>query len=570
HTNAVYGFVSMLVNVLKERQPSHIAVAFDISRETFRTAAYPEYKAGRAKTPPEFKGQVELIKQLLEALNISVVTVEGFEADDILATLAHHSPEPVRIISGDRDSFQLVNHNVTVLYPRKGMSDLVNMTDEAIREKYDVGAAQYRDLAALVGETSDNLPGIPGVGPKTAAKWINQYGSALEVLAHKDEITGKVGEALREHVALVERNYELNRLVDTLDIPTDVTAYEKREYDAAAVNQLLDALEFGALRARLFAAWPSGDAMADAAASGGAKTGAGAKGKSAGKAGAGIGSAAVDVVATPAETGESFSAEVTQVDAKALKKWLGDHAKTPVALSFAGKWGRGTGTIDAVALTGEDGSAIWCTYIQGEEVLTNWLESDAPKIVHDAKGPAIALLNQGVRLAGLVSDPAIGAYIVSPGTRNFELGELVTRYLGKSLTFAEKPEEERSLFSEEPEVSGELLAMQARANLELSEHFDNELAQRGGAELFSTIEIPLIGVLADLEATGIAVDVQAMRGLEATFEADAQAAVKQAHASVGHEFNLGSPKQLQEVLFEERGLPKTKKIKTGYTTDAEA
>jgi len=570
HTNAVYGFFSMLVNVLKERQPTHIAVAFDLSRETFRTAAYPEYKAGRAKTPPEFKGQVELIKQLLEALNISVVTVEGFEADDILATLAHHSPEPVRIISGDRDSFQLVNDNVTVLYPRKGMSDLVNMTDEAIREKYDVGAAQYRDLAALVGETSDNLPGIPGVGPKTAAKWINQYGSALEVLAHKDEITGKVGEALREHVALVERNYELNRLIDTLDIPTDVTAYEKREYDAAAVNQLLDALEFGALRARLFAAWPSGDAVADAAA--GVKAGSGSKAASAGKtaSSAKASEAKEDASETSTDLGESFSTEATQADAKVLKKWLGEYAKTPVALSFAGKWGRGTGTIDAIALTAEDGSAIWCTYIQGEEVLTNWLESDAPKIVHDAKGPAIALLNQGVRLGGLVSDPAIAAYIVSPGTRNFELGELVTRYLHKSLTLADKPEEERSLFSEEPEISGELLAMQARATLELAKHFDQDLAERGGASLFATIEIPLIGVLADLESAGIAVDVYSLRGLEATFDADVQAAVKQAHATVGREFNLGSPKQLQEVLFEERGLPKTKKIKTGYTTDAEA
>ena len=560
----------MLVNVLKERRPTHIAVAFDLSRETFRMAAYPEYKAGRAKTPPEFKGQVELIKQLLEALNISVVTVEGFEADDILATLAHHSPEPVRIISGDRDSFQLVNDNVTVLYPRKGMSDLVNMTDEAIREKYAVGAAQYRDLAALVGETSDNLPGVPGVGPKTAAKWINQYGSVLEVLAHKDDIGGKVGEALREHVALVERNYELNRLVDTLDIPTDVTAYEKREYDASAVNQLLDALEFGALRARLFAAWPSGDAVADAAA--GVKSGSGSKAPSAGKSSssAKASDAKEDVSATPVDSGESFSTEITQVDVKALKKWLGDQGNTPVALSFAGKWGRGTGIIDAVALTAEDGSAIWCTYIDGEDVLTNWLESDAAKIVHDAKGPAIALLNQGVRLGGLVSDPAIAAYIVSPGTRNFELGELVTRYLHKSLTLADKPEEERSLFSEEPEISGELLAMQARATLELAKHFEQDLAERGGASLFSTIEIPLIGVLADLESAGIAVDVNGLRGLEATFDADAQSAVKQAHATVGREFNLGSPKQLQEVLFEERGLPKTKKIKTGYTTDAEA
>ena len=560
----------MLVNVLKERKPTHIAVAFDISRETFRMAAYPEYKAGRAKTPPEFKGQVELIRQLLEALNITVVTLDGFEADDILATLAHHSPEPVRIISGDRDSFQLVNDNVTVLYPRKGMSDLVNMTDEAIREKYAVGAAQYRDLAALVGETSDNLPGVPGVGPKTAAKWINQYGSVLEVLAHKDDIGGKVGEALREHVALVERNYELNRLIDTLDIPTDVAHYVKREYDVAAVNTLLDALEFGQLRARLFAAWPSGDAVADAAAS--VKSDSGSKATSNGKASsASKGSdAQEDASATSETSGESFSAEVTQVDAKALKKWLGEHAENPVALSFAGKWGRGTGTIDAVALTAEDGSAMWCTYIQGEDVLTTWLESDAPKVLHNAKGPAIALLTEGVRLAGVVSDPAIAAYIASPGTRNFELAELVTRYLHKTLAVGEQAEAEQSLFSEVPEISGELLAVQARATLELAHYFDRELAERGGAGLFSTIEIPLVNVLADMESIGIAVDVTAMRGLEATFDADAQAAVTQAHTSVGREFNLGSPKQLQEVLFEERGLPKTKKIKTGYTTDAEA
>ncbi|MFM1778600.1 MAG: polymerase, partial [Actinomycetota bacterium] len=218
HTNAVYGFVSMLVNVLKDRKPSHLVVAFDVSRKTFRSERYPEYKATRAKTPPEFKGQVELIKQVLAALNIAVVEADGFEADDILATLAKSCDFPVSIISGDRDSFQLVDDRVTILYPRKGMSDLVLMTPESVFEKYGVTPKQYRTLAALVGETSDNLPGVPGVGPKTAAKWIAEYGELEKIIAISDSIAGKVGEALRANLEQVQLNFELNRLVENAPV----------------------------------------------------------------------------------------------------------------------------------------------------------------------------------------------------------------------------------------------------------------------------------------------------------------------------------------------------------------
>jgi DNA polymerase-1 len=234
----------MLVNVLKDRKPSHLVVAFDVSRKTFRSERYPEYKATRAKTPPEFKGQVELIKQVLEALNIAVVEADGFEADDILATLAKACDFPVSIISGDRDSFQLIDDRVTNLYPRKGMSDLVLMTPESVFEKYGVTPKQYRTLAALVGETSDNLPGVPGVGPKTAAKWIAEYGELEKIIAIADSIAGKVGEALRANLEQVQLNFELNRLVENAPVDTNITSYAKREYDSGVVHAALDALEF--------------------------------------------------------------------------------------------------------------------------------------------------------------------------------------------------------------------------------------------------------------------------------------------------------------------------------------
>ena len=231
HTNAVYGFVSMLVNVLKDQNPSHLVVAFDVSRQTFRSERYPDYKATRAKSPPEFKGQVELIKQVLESLNISVVTADGFEADDILATLAKSCDFPVQIVSGDRDSFQLIDERVTILYPRKGMSDLVHMTPDAVFEKYGVTPKQYRSLAALVGESSDNLPGVPGVGPKTAAKWIAEFGELEKILAVAETIGGKVGEALRANLDQVQLNYELNRLVEDAPVERAIETYAKREFD---------------------------------------------------------------------------------------------------------------------------------------------------------------------------------------------------------------------------------------------------------------------------------------------------------------------------------------------------
>ncbi len=544
HTNAVYGFVSMLVNVLKDQKPTHLVVAFDVSRDTFRSARYPEYKATRAKSPIEFKGQVELIKQVLEALNIPVVTADGYEADDILCTLARACDIPVYVISGDRDSFQLVDERVTVLYPRKGMSDLAVMNPAAVTEKYGVGPDKYRDLAAMVGESSDNLPGVPGVGPKTAAKWITTYGGLSEIIEQQAELPGKVGEAMREHAAQVQLNYELNRLVEDAPVNSDLATYVRHDYDAATVHAVLDALEFSAIRPRLFAAWPAGN------------------------------SSEVSIPTTTDDVIEQIAnveqVSVVQLSGKELKTWLDSHNTDSVAVAVAGQWASGTGSISAIAVVAPDKTSIWARYDDSKKQIDEWLSSPAPKIMHDAKGVALALLASGHELDGLEFDTAIAAYLISPGGRNFELPEIVERYLHQVLDLSEATESAQMSLDGSTDVSGDALAKSAFAILELANVLQSELTTRGSTKLFSEVELPLVILLARMESYGIAIDTKSMKKLEQAFDDDAAAAVKQAHQTVGHEFNLGSPKQLQEVLFEERGLPKTKKIKTGYTTDAES
>ncbi len=539
HTNAVYGFTSMLLNVLKEQKPTHLAVAFDVSRDTFRSKRYPDYKATRAKTPPEFKGQVELIKEILNALNIKVVTADGYEADDILATLAHACDFKVNIISGDRDTFQLVDDRVTVLYPRKGMSDLVLMTPDAVKEKYGVGPSQYRDLAAMVGEASDNLPGVPGVGPKTGAKWILEFGSLEQVIAKADSITGKVGESLRANIDRAKENYDLNRLVTDVPIETDINLYQKQDYQPNVVHSVFDAIEFSALRSRLLSAWPT------------------------------------KLTASPATTkvAPTAAAKPTQaskqVEAKELSAWLKANSQTEIAVAFSGKWGQGVGRIDTVAMLADSSDAIWVDFKSAQKELGTWFESSAPKIIHDAKGPALALASYGIKLNGIQMDTALAAYLLAPGGRNFSLTDLALRYL--KLDLAEMSAQPAQLsFDANSSADGQALSIHADATMQLAKHFASELETRGVAKLLTEMEIPLINVLVEMEAAGIAIDVPALKKLEDSFEVDVQGCIKQAHKAAGHEFNLGSPKQLQEVLFEERGLPKTKKIKTGYTTDADA
>lgn len=254
HTNAIYGFATMLISLLKDEKPTHVAVAFDVSRNTFRTEIFPEYKANRAKTPDEFRSQMSYLNDLVKGFGITAFSVEGFEADDIIATLATRAEKDgfdVLICTGDRDSFQLVTDSITVLYPKRGVSEMARMTPEAVIEKYQMTPRQYPDFAALRGDPSDNLPSIPGVGEKTAAKWIIEYGSLEKLLEKADEVGGKVGIALRENIESVKRNRELTQLIHSVDIEADPAALAWSGVELSDLVPLFETLEFRTLKDRL-------------------------------------------------------------------------------------------------------------------------------------------------------------------------------------------------------------------------------------------------------------------------------------------------------------------------------
>jgi len=541
HTNAVYGFTSMLINVLRDEQPTHIGVAFDVSRQTFRSEEYGEYKANRSTSPSEFAGQVSLVKEVLAALRITTIEKDGYEADDVIGTLATQAVQQgfeVLICSGDRDSFQLVGDTATVLYPSRGVSEMARMTPSAVLDKYGVPPTRYPEVAALVGETSDNLPGVPGVGPKTAAKWINQYDGLDNVIAHADEIKGKAGDSFREHLGDVIRNRRLNALVCDLDLTATVTDLAAQPWDRQAVHTLFDSLEFRVLRDRLFETLASEEEIDDS----------------------------------------GFALDTTRLEPGALAGWLESHAVggARVGVHVGGTWRAGTGDVHALALAAGDGSAAWLDVDdigpEDDKVLADWLaDADVPKVLHDAKGPLLALAARGWVLEGLERDTALSAYLARPDQRSYDLADLTLRYLKRELKAGEAADEGQLSFDDvDVDTAGDAAMLQARAVLDLAEALDEELEGRGGTRLLTEVELPLVHLLAQMERTGVAVDVEQLEALEAHFAGEVKLAADAAYAAIGKEINLGSPKQLQVVLFDELGMPKTKRTKTGYTTDADA
>ena len=512
HTNAIYGFATMLLSLLTSEKPTHVAVAFDVSRKTFRSEIFPEYKANRAKTPDEFRSQMSYLHELVSAFGITQFEVEGYEADDILATITKRAEKEgaeVFICTGDRDSFQLVNDKTTVLYPKRGVSDLARMTPEAVQEKYGMSPAQYPDFAALRGDPSDNLPSIPGVGEKTAAKWVVEYGSLQELLSNVDKVGGKVGQALRDSIDNVIRNRELTQLVAEVPLDLSIDALAWSGVDESMTNPLFDRLEFKTLKDRMKpillketgkSAEPELALFADEMSEG---------------------------VLTPAE-----------LDAKIVKH------KGEIAIAFSlqeEKLHR-----YAVAFSKED------IFLVHSSTMGDWAtNASIPKIAHDAKS-----LARSNGLVGVGFDTSLAAYLVNPGVRAQELKDLQERWGDGSAINFSSPEQE--------------LLTSARALFTLKDSLTRELKERGLWDLFNDMELPIAALLAKMESLGIAVDKKELDKLAAYFEGEVRRETKAAHDAVGHEFNVASPKQLQVVLFDELKLPKTKKIKTGYTTDAES
>ncbi|MFE2557414.1 DNA polymerase I [Streptomyces sp. NPDC059352] len=542
-TNAIYGFASMLANTLRDEAPTHFAVAFDVSRKTWRSDEFPEYKANRSKTPDEFKGQVELIGELLDAMHAPRFAVDGFEADDVIATLATQAEAEgfeVLIVTGDRDSFQLVTEHTTVLYPTKGVSELTRFTPEKVQEKYGLTPSQYPDFAALRGDPSDNLPGIPGVGEKTAAKWINQFGSFAELVERAEEVKGKAGQNFRDHLESVKLNRRLTEMVRDVELPKTVVDLAREPYDRGAVALVLDTLEIRnpSLRERLLAVDPG---------------------------------AAEDVAPAPAA---GVELDTTVLGAGELAPWLAEHGGEPLGIATVDSWALGTGNVSEIALAAAGGAAAWfdpsALDEADEQAWAAWIaDPTRPKVMHNAKGAMRVFPEHGWSIAGVTMDTALAAYLVKPGRRSFALDALSVEYLGRELAPAAAADGQLA-FGADDTAEAEALMSQARAVLDLAGAFDERLGEVGARELLHDVELPTSALLARLERHGIAADRDHLEAMEQQFAAAVQQAVKEAHASVGHEFNLGSPKQLQEVFFGELNLPKTKKTKTGYTTDADA
>ena len=537
HTNAVHGFTSMLLTMIRQQKPTHVVVAFDLDTPTFRSLEYTEYKGGRNKTPEEFYGQIDLIIKVMAAMRIPTISVDGFEADDIIATLSVQGEAAgwdVLVVSGDRDAFQLITDKVLVLYPKKGISDIPPMDADAVEAKYLVPPNRYSDLAALVGESADNLPGVPGVGPKTAAKWLKLYGSLDGILENLDAIGGKVGESLRAHVEDVKRNRRLNHLLRDMELPVAITDTVLQAPDREAVEELFDALQFNTLRKRLFDLFGEEETVDD---------------------------------------GEAHQVPAHQVltEAAALQAWFAAGAAgAAVAVDVISEKAGLSFEAVAVALVRADSAVVveLGTADQAlESELAAWLASDAPKVVHEFKEALKALSVRGLTVAGVVDDTSLSGYLIQPDRRSYELAELSQVHLKVSFEAAASESGQLDLGLEGDSTFADAV-QRGYVALLLSEHFAPMLVERGAANLLHELELPLAQILAVMEVTGIDVSQERLATLLADFTAAMNAAQEAAFAAIGHEVNLGSPKQLQEVLFEELGLPKTKKIKTGYTTDA--
>ena len=513
HTNAIYGFATMLISLLKDEKPTHVAVAFDVSRKTFRTEIFPDYKANRAKTPDEFRSQMSYLNELVKGFGITQFALEGFEADDVIATItkqAEREGAEVLICTGDRDSFQLVTDKTTVLYPKRGVSEMARMTPDAVQEKYGMSPDQYPDFAALRGDPSDNLPSIPGVGEKTAAKWIVEYGSLKELIANVDKVGGKVGQSLRDNINDVIRNRELTQLVHDAPVEYQVDALAWSGVVEADLTKLFEQLEFRTLKDRLKPI---------------------------------LSEASVDKKQEVVEEFTLFALEGGVLTPAELDSRISVHTGD-LAIAFElrdEKLHR-----YAIAFSPTD------VHLIHSSQMGKWAQdAKIPKITHDGKSLARTNL-----LAGVVFDTALAAYLVNPGVRAQNLSDLLERWGDGAAIDSSSPEQE--------------LLSSAAVLFTLRKSLATEMRDRGVLTLFNELELPIAELLAVMENRGVAVDRKELEKLAAFFEGEVARETKAAHLAAGHEFNVASPKQLQVVLFDELKLPKTKKIKTGFTTDAEA
>jgi len=566
-TNAVSGFTSMLIKLESEERPDAVIACMDKGEPQFRLDQYPEYKAGRGETPDTLRQQFPLIRAVLEALCVPVVELDGYEADDLLATLARRGREAghhVIIVSGDRDCLQLVNDDVTVLMNRRGVTDMIRYDPAMVVERYGVAPERWTDFAALKGEQADNLPGVPGVGDKTAAKLLGEYGSIEGIIEHAAELSPKIRKGIEECADQVKLNRKLGRLLDDVPLETDESLFVRRQWDPETVRKLFTSLEFRTLYQRLMALVPDAEPPEEAV-----------------------------------------------IRPSSISRWTSG-ADIPEADAVAVAWDDGMAAL--CARSGEVGVMPLDVAAGAGEVLA---AEDTAKVVYEAKPLYGVMIAAGAALRGVRCDLKIASYLLDPGASGgYALKDLVRRYLDAELDGETDGESagdgaQRDLLSLRPSTSPVLslskgsgrtgedgegrtaegegrgedggsgiavntedgravrrLAAEAAAVQALAPVLEGRLKETGSWELAQTLEFPLTEVLARMEHAGILVDDGYLDGLNRVLgeRMDSLQAKVQEHA--GESFNVNSHPQLSRILFEKLGLPKTKKIKTGYSTDA--
>jgi DNA polymerase-1 len=612
-TNAVYGFITMLADVIKKEKPTHLGVAFDVAGGTFRNKLLTQYKATRDAAPEDLLSQLPLIQKLLDAMEVTYIVKPGYEGDDIiasLATLGEDNGYDNLVLSGDRDAFQLIDDDITVLYPGHHFKDLKHMTPQAVIDKYKVTPQQYPDLAAMRGETSDNIPGVPGVGDGFAAKWINQYGGLAGIIEHADEITGKKGQALRESIDQVQLNRKVNALVRDLDLGIQLDDLAISSFEESKLDAVLKELEFGArTRSNLMKSFSAhveaeGEGSADDAA---------------------------DVDASPASAVPeiTFDEDVDGIDAAALNEWIGAHLEqaSPAAVSSSISNLVPQEAASEEADTAEDKSAddaeaaetpsaqaavtnAIVIQLEGDErpgyarlddlsvlapdnhmILLHWesLHEDARQsldtmlnehavILHGYKEDLLMAAQAGLELPQPVFDTRLAAYLASPEFHPETVEKTGTQFLDEDFEaeeVSEEPVQGAFDLDDEEESSTRQYrdAVKRRTGIvsALADSLAQTLDQRNQYGLLLNMELPVSKVLSSMERTGAFVEKQRLADSRQNFASQAAQAEEIAHEAAGRDdINLQSPKQLQTILFDDMGLKTTRKTKTGYTTNAAA
>lgn len=543
-TNAVFGFTSMLLNLVRDHRPDQVVITFDRPEPTFRHQQLDSYKATRATTPDILREQMGLVRQVVTTLGLPIVEIVGWEADDVIATLSDQAVthgDDVIIVTGDRDSYQLVSDpHVRVLYNKRGVSDYALYDEAGILERTGVRPDQYVHYAALRGDASDNLPGVPKVGEKTAAKLITTYGDLDGIFAHTADQTPALRKNLEEHEGLARLNAQMMALVHDVPLEQSIDELAQGDIDVDAVLALFGLLEFPTLVPRLAEAWPEQ-----------------------------FGDAASVVLDAPVLEAEVVVA-ATAAEADAVLRRLESNASVAVAAGWVGVPGRSALTGLALVLDSELGDVAWLpagVLDQVPESLTAVL-CGAPGVVgHDVKPLIRSLLGMGSDLTRLVLDTKLGAYLLDPADTAYSLPDLLRRHVGMELaTDGAAAVGQLDLDGTSVDES-QIVAREALAVSRIAVPLLESLEANGLTTLNDDIEVPLVRVLAHMEHLGVGVDVEVLRSLNASLTAECETERAAIVAAAGEEFNVNSTPQLRTVLFDNLGLTPQKKTKTGYSTD---